>query len=229
MAELNRAYPEGMLRVTGNYSEVSRDEGGVSARAARQQEALENRVRTRRSGCGAGRRPERQSQSAHRQANELIGELADLDAPPQDRTADIDFSATDRKTKRLIEVEGVSYSLGDATLFDESEFYLTLECAWGLLAPTAAAKPRCCGSDAARSSRRRQIKRADSLRVMYFDQNRAARRSLTLRRALAPDSDSVIYQDRVIHVASWAARFLFTGEQLNQPVSRLPAASARAC
>jgi ATP-binding cassette subfamily F protein uup len=38
---------------------------------------------------------------------------------------------------------------------------------------------------------------------------------------LAPDSDSVIYQDRVIHVASWAARFLFTGDQLNQPVGRL--------
>jgi ATP-binding cassette subfamily F protein uup len=31
----------------------------------------------------------------------------------------------------------------------------------------------------------------------------------------------VIYQDRVIHVASWAAKFLFTGEQLNQPVERL--------
>jgi ATP-binding cassette subfamily F protein uup len=44
----------------------------------------------------------------------------------------------------------------------------------------------------------------------------------TLRRALAPDSDSVVYQDRVIHVASWAiAKFLFTSEQLNQPVSRL--------
>ena len=31
----------------------------------------------------------------------------------------------------------------------------------------------------------------------------------------------MIYQDRVIHVASWAAKFLFTGEQLNQPVERL--------
>jgi ATP-binding cassette subfamily F protein uup len=44
---------------------------------------------------------------------------------------------------------------------------------------------------------------------------------VTLRRALAPESDSVVYQDRVIHVASWASRFLFTGEQLNQPVERL--------
>ena len=44
---------------------------------------------------------------------------------------------------------------------------------------------------------------------------------ITLRRALAPDGDSVIYQDRVIHVATWAARFLFTSEQLNQPIGRL--------
>jgi ATP-binding cassette subfamily F protein uup len=59
------------------------------------------------------------------------------------------------------------------------------------------------------------------LRIVYFDQNRQLDASLTLRRALAPDSDSVVYQDRVIHVASWASRFLFTGEQLNQPVANL--------
>ena len=47
------------------------------------------------------------------------------------------------------------------------------------------------------------------------------RSNQTLRRALAPDSDSVIYRDRVIHVASWAARFLFTSEQLDQPVHKL--------
>jgi ATP-binding cassette subfamily F protein uup len=42
-----------------------------------------------------------------------------------------------------------------------------------------------------------------------------------LRRALAPDSDSVIYQERVIHVASWAARFLFAPDDLDRPVGRL--------
>jgi ATP-binding cassette subfamily F protein uup len=30
-----------------------------------------------------------------------------------------------------------------------------------------------------------------------------------------------VYQGRVVHVASYAAKFLFTGEQLNQPVERL--------
>jgi ATP-binding cassette subfamily F protein uup len=59
------------------------------------------------------------------------------------------------------------------------------------------------------------------LRIVYFDQNRQLDPDLTLRRALAPESDSVIYQERVIHVASWAARFLFDPDDLRQPVGRL--------
>ena len=57
--------------------------------------------------------------------------------------------------------------------------------------------------------------------MVYFSQMRELPESMTLRRALAPDSDSVVYGGRVVHVASYAAKFLFTGEQLNQPVERL--------
>jgi ATP-binding cassette subfamily F protein uup len=71
------------------------------------------------------------------------------------------------------------------------------------------------------SSSNGNIRRAEWLRIVYFDQRRQLDPNITLRRALAPEGDSVIYQDRVIHVASWGARFLFSGEQLNQPVSRL--------
>jgi ABC transport system ATP-binding/permease protein len=66
-----------------------------------------------------------------------------------------------------------------------------------------------------------KIRRADGLRIVYFDQNRELDPDITLRRALAPDSDAVIYQERVIHVASWAERFLFSAENLNQRVGRL--------
>src|SRR5213079_3140104 len=58
-----------------------------------------------------------------------------------------------------------------------------------------------------------KMKQADALRIVYFNQNRELDPDVTLRRALAPDSDSVIYQDRVIHVASWAERFLFRSEE----------------
>jgi len=59
------------------------------------------------------------------------------------------------------------------------------------------------------------------LRIVYFDQSRELDPDVTLRRALAPEGDSVVYQERLIHVAAWAAKFLFAGEQLNQPVGRL--------
>jgi ATP-binding cassette subfamily F protein uup len=65
------------------------------------------------------------------------------------------------------------------------------------------------------------IRRAEALRLVYFSQMRELDESLTLRRALAPEGDGITYQGRPVHVASWAARFLFTSEQLNQPVRNL--------
>jgi ATP-binding cassette subfamily F protein uup len=65
------------------------------------------------------------------------------------------------------------------------------------------------------------IRRAEALRMVYFSQMRELDESLTLRRALAPEGDGIIHQGRTVHVASWAARFLFSGEQLNQPVRNL--------
>ncbi len=66
------------------------------------------------------------------------------------------------------------------------------------------------------------VERADGLRVVYFDQNRQQLDpQITLRRALAPEGDSVIYRDQVVHVAGWAKRFLFRPEQLETSVGRL--------
>ena len=57
--------------------------------------------------------------------------------------------------------------------------------------------------------------------MVYLSQMRELDENVTLRRALAPEGDGLVYQGRTVHVASWAARFLFTGEQLNQPVRNL--------
>src|SRR6185437_6077891 len=65
------------------------------------------------------------------------------------------------------------------------------------------------------------VKKAPMLKIVYFSQMRELDEGVTLRRALAPDSDSVVYQGRVVHVSSYATKFLFTSEQLNQPVERL--------
>jgi ATP-binding cassette subfamily F protein uup len=69
---------------------------------------------------------------------------------------------------------------------------------------------------------RGEIERAAGLRVAHFDQHREGlEEDAPLRRALATESDTVIYQGRALHVAAWAKRFLFRPEQLALPVARL--------
>jgi ATP-binding cassette subfamily F protein uup len=67
-----------------------------------------------------------------------------------------------------------------------------------------------------------EVLRAEGLKVAWFDQNREhLDLDQPLRRALAPEGDTVIFRDRPQHVAGWAARFLFRQDQLDLPLNRL--------
>jgi len=223
VAELNKTYPDGILRVKGNYSQFLVRKEEYLAAQAKHQDALENRVRTEIAWLRRG--PKARATKAKARidnANELIGELADLNRRSRTASAKIDFSATDRKTKRLVELENVSYEIGGRKLFADLNFVITAGVRVGLVGPNGSGKTtllRLLRGEYSPDTGK--INTAPNLRIVYFDQNRQLDGEQTLRRALAPDSDSVIYQDRVVHVASWADRFLFTGEQLNQPVNRL--------
>jgi ABC transport system ATP-binding/permease protein len=66
------------------------------------------------------------------------------------------------------------------------------------------------------------VRRADYLKIVKLDQNRRLPdEDATLKQALCPDGDTLIYRGQPVHVAGWAARFLFTKEQLVQPVRQL--------
>ena len=223
MAELNRTYPDGLLHVRGNYSTFLEKKEEFLHSQSKRQEALENLVHNEITWLRRGAKARtRKSKARIDKASDLMSELADLNLRTRTATANIDFSATDRKTKRLIELENIGSEIGDRTLFDGLNFIITAGMRVGLVGPNGSGKTTLLrllrGELSATAG---EIRRAEWLRIVYFDQTRQLDPEVTLRRALAPDSDSVIYQDRVIHVASWAARFLFTGEQLNQPIGRL--------
>ncbi|HEY1939088.1 MAG TPA: ABC-F family ATP-binding cassette domain-containing protein [Candidatus Angelobacter sp.] len=221
--ELSRAYPEGLLRVPGNYSAFLEKKEEFLLAQEKHQESLENRVRNEIEWLRRGPKARATKAKARiNTANQLIADLADLNARTRTASAKIDFSSTDRRTKRLVELQNVSYTIGDRTLFTGLDFLITAGKRVGLVGPNGSGKTtllRLLRGEMTPTGG--EIRRADFLRVVYFDQNRVLNPDVTLRRALAPDSDAVVYQDRVIHVASWAARFLFTSEQLNQPVGRL--------
>jgi ABC transport system ATP-binding/permease protein len=222
-AELSRVYPDGLLRVRGSYSTFLEKKEEFLHAQSKRQEALENLVHSEIEWLRRGAKARtRKSKARIDKAGELMGELADLNARTRTSSAQIDFSATDRKTKRLFEINDVAHELGGRKLFDGLNFIVTAGMRVGLVGPNGSGKTtllRLLRGEMTPTSG--EIRRADWLRIVYFDQSRELDTNVTLRRALAPEGDSVMYQDRVIHVASWAAKFLFTGEQLNQPVDRL--------
>jgi ATP-binding cassette subfamily F protein uup len=223
MVELDRAYEDGFLRVNGNYSHFLEAKEQYLHAQGKRQEALENLVHTEIEWLRRGPKARTtKSKSRIDKAHSMIGELADLNNRTRTATAKIDFSASSRQTKQLIGLDNVTYTIGGRTLFKNVNFTLQSGMRVGLVGPNGSGKTtllRLLRGDILPTVGK--ILKADSLRIAYFDQNRQLDPDTSLRRALAPDSDSVIYQERVIHVAAWAARFLFSGEDLNRPVGRL--------
>jgi ATP-binding cassette subfamily F protein uup len=223
MVEIDRAYEGGALRVEGNYSTflVAKEEHLHAQR--NRQEALENRVHTEIEWLRRGPKARATKAKARiDKAHQMIGELAEMKARSSTSTAQIDFSATNRQTKQLIELDAVTCAIGDRVLFEKLQFTVTSGMRVGLVGPNGSGKTtllRLLRGELQPGAGK--IRKAEPLRMVYFDQNRELDADLLLRRALAPDSDAVIYQGSVIHVASWAARFLFTGEDLNRRVGQL--------
>ena len=238
IVELNRVFADGLLRVKGNFSRFLEEKQAYLESQSKQQESLRNQVRTEIEWLRRGPKA-RTTKSKARidSANEMIGQLAAMDARTVVNTAGIDFEASMRKTKRLVEFENVACAIparegaeganpsakeGSRLLFSGLNFILTAGMKVGLVGPNGSGKTTLLRLlrgelEPAEGS----IRRAEALRLVYFSQMRELDESLTLRRALAPEGDGLNYQGRMIHVASWAARFLFTSEQLNQPVRNL--------
>jgi len=220
--ELNPVYEGGLLRVNGNYSSFLQAEEEYLQAQGKRQESLANIVHNELQWLRRGPKARTGKAKARvDKANDLIDELAQLKARMRTSTAGIEFSATDRRTKQLIELDSVAFSIHDRRLFQNLDLTVRGEMRIGIVGPNGSGK-----TTLLRMLRGEiqpiagTIRRADHLKIVYFDQARQLDSSLTLRRALAPDSDSVVYQERVIHVASWASRFLFASEDLDRTIGR---------
>jgi ATP-binding cassette subfamily F protein uup len=227
IVELNRVYADGLLRVAGTYTQFLEGKEQYLEAQSKLQDALKNRVKIETEWLRRGPKA-RTTKSKARidSANDLIGQLKEVNQRVQTSSAGIDFSATERQTKRLVEFENVKCVLGEGatakTIVEDLSFLITNGVRVGLVGPNGSGKTtllRLLTEELQPTSG--EIKKAAFLKTVYFSQTRELDEAVTLRRALAPDSDSVVYQGRVVHVASYADKFLFTSEQLNQPVERL--------
>jgi ATP-binding cassette subfamily F protein uup len=224
MLELNRMYPGGLLQAEGKYSDFLETRDAVLANEAAYQSTLANLVRREMEWLRRG--PKARTTKAKARidnAGRLIDELEESRDRARTATAGIDFTSSGRKTKRLWLGKGLRKRLGDKPIVDSLDLLLTPGERLGVLGPNGAGKTtllRMIAGELAPDAG--TIEQADRLRVVNFEQNsESLDSSLTLKRALAPEGDAVVYGDRSMHVTSWAKRFLFRPEQLETSVSKL--------
>jgi len=224
MLELNRAYPVGLFQTDGRYSDfLARRDDFLRGQAA-YEESLANTVRREIEWLRRGAKARStKAKGRIKEAGRLMAELDDARARATGAPAGIDFTSSQRRTRRLLAARGVTKSLGGRPLIRDLDLTITPGMRIGLMGPNGSGKTTLlnllAGTLAPDAG---NIVRADALRVVRFEQQRfGLDPEQSLRRALAPEGDVVIFQGRSVHVASWAKRFLFRSEQLEMPVGRL--------
>ena len=220
MLELNRVYPNGLFGSEGHYSDFLEKRDELLRNEAAYQETLANLARREMEWLRRGPKARTTKAKARIQsAAALMEELEESKDRAKVSTAKIDFTASERKTKRLWTGKG----LAKWSLFENLDILLAPGTRLGILGPNGSGKTtllRIIAGELAPDAG--TIGKAEGLRVVYFEQNRQSLdETLTLRKALAPEGDTVVFRDRAVHVASWAKRFLFRPEQLDTSVSKL--------
>ena len=225
VVELNPVYPDGYFSVSGGYSMFLEKRADFLESQQAQQVTLANIVRREVAFLKSNSKAQRtKSKSRVEEAYRLKDELRDLSQRNARTTAPgIDFGNTGRKTKKLLDARGLSKTLGGKLLFKDVSIRLSPGVRVGLLGANGSGKTTLIRVlTGALSPDEGSIELADGLRIVVFDQNREELpQDVTLRCALAGNSESVEFRGRTIHIGAWARRFLFSVSQLDMPVSDL--------
>ncbi len=107
--ELNRVFADGLLRVKGTFSRFLEEKQAYLESQSKQQESLRNQVKTEIEWLRRGPKARTTKSKARIDtANAMIGQLAAMDSRTAVNSAGIDFEASQRKTKRLVEFNDVA-------------------------------------------------------------------------------------------------------------------------
>lgn len=225
VAELNPMFENGMFRNDGNYAEFCRRREAYLDTQERHYESLKNKVRRETEWLQAGVKA-RTTKAKYRidAAWAMIHELSAMKQRRSQRQAGIAFSASHRKTKKLIEIQNLSKSLGDKSLLKNLDFVFKPGSRTGILGVNGTGKTtflRLLMGHLEPDTG--TVRHAPDLKLVYFDQDRSQlNQDQSVKDALSPTgTDSVIYRGESVHVLSWAGRFKFGADQMRMPVSRL--------
>jgi ABC transport system ATP-binding/permease protein len=222
--ELNRCYPQGLFISDGNMSAFMEHREAFLDGQAKQEKDLAAMVKSevdwlRRSPKARTTK----SQSRVDKAYQLMDELSEVKTRNKKPKVDIEFSASERETRKLLTGKNLGKTLGGRTLFKGIDITLSPGTRLGIMGKNGTGKttllkilagliPQDAGT----------LKYAENLNLVYFDQHRELiSPDITLREALSPTGDRVNCRGQMIHVNGWAKKFLFSPDRLELRVRYL--------
>ncbi|HEY4364943.1 MAG TPA: ABC-F family ATP-binding cassette domain-containing protein [Bryobacteraceae bacterium] len=225
VVEINRAYPDGFLSINGAYSTFLEKKEEFLAAQRSEQASLASRVRREVEWLQRGAKARTtKAKGRIEQAKEMMGDLADI----RQRNAaggatQIEFTSSERQTRKLIVAKKVSKSLGGKKIIDGLDLVLGPGMKLGLVGPNGSGKTTLIRMLAGQiQPDSGELKRAEGLRVVLFDQARKQLdQTMSVKESLSSGSETVMFNGQSMHITSWAKQFLFRQDQLSMPVGDL--------
>lgn len=222
--ELNRCYPQGLFSSDGNMSAFMEHREAFLKGQQQLERGLASVVRDEIEWLRKSPKARTtKSRSRIGKAYELMEELSEVKQRNVTKKVEIDFSASERATQKLLVAKNISKKLGDKQLFTGIDITLSPRSRLGIVGKNGTGKTtllKILGGLIPPDSG--TLKFADDLKLVYFDQHREhIPADISLRKALSPTNDRVNYRGQDIHVNGWAKKFLFSPERMELPVGCL--------
>ncbi len=222
--ELDRRHATGLLSVKGDYASFLDIRNEVVAAQELKETKLRNTLRRETEWLRRGAQARQTKQQARiKSALELEEEVKNLTDRNRVSTVRLDFQATDKQPKKLVEGKGISKTYGNEVIIPMLDLLVTPKSRIGLMGPNGCGKStliklltKTVDPDTG------TVYHAERLKISYFEQNRESLNpNLTVFKTVCPHGDHVDYAGQNVHVKSYLARFLFTYEQMDSAVRKL--------
>ncbi len=222
--EVDRRNPGGILSVEGNLDRFFQvKEEYLEAQAARE-ESLKNVLRREIEWLKRGAKARTTKQKARiDRAEDLKVEVQDLGQKNRQGSVKLEFESSGRGPKKLLEMKSIGKTYAERTIFSDFSLLITPETRLGLMGKNGAGKSTLIRMIAGvEEADRGEIRRADRLEVLYFEQNRETLDpGISVLRTVCPSGETVEFQGRKMHVRSYLDRFLFSGGAVDVMVEKL--------
>jgi ATP-binding cassette subfamily F protein uup len=222
--EIDPVYPGGLFCIDGTYSTFLTLKEGFLKGQIEQERSIASKARKELHWLRQSPKARTsKSKSRVEDAHALLEELSDLKNRNLQKKAGINFSASERQTRKLLVAKNLSKEVDGRPLFRHLDFTLSPGTRVGLMGPNGSGKTTLLKMLAGEiQPDMGTIKKAEDVKIVYFDQHRTQLPShLTLREALSPNGDFVTFRGQKIHVNGWCKRFLFAPEILDMPLDQL--------